>query len=50
MVVRVRTKKDEKVKIITVHFIINISSSHWRCSVKKVILKNFVNFKEKHLR
>ena len=26
-----------------------IRSSHWRCSVIKVALKNFANFKEKHL-
>ena len=25
-------------------------TSHWRCSAKKVILKNFVNFTGKHLR
>ena len=24
-------------------------SSHWRCSVKKIVIKNFANFTGKHL-
>ena len=28
---------------------LNIRSSHWSCSVKKGVLKNFANFTEKHL-
>ena len=28
----------------------HVRSSHWRCSVKKDVLKNFANFARKHLR